>query len=65
MSDILIEQAGGNLFLLRPVTTDAAEWLDENVGVDSTWSGAVPVQPRYLQHLLRGVHEAGLTSEWA
>ena len=64
MEDIYIEQHGHNLILLRPVSTDAAEWFEENVGCDSTWGGAVACEPRYVQEILRGAADAGLTSRW-
>lgn len=63
--DIQIERHGFNLILLRPVSSDAAEWLEENVGCDANWGGALCAHPSNVQEVLRGAYEAGLTSEWA
>lgn len=51
----------GNLFLVRPVSSAAFDWLRENVAEDAQHFGnALVVEPRYITDLVRGMVDAGL-----
>jgi hypothetical protein len=48
----------GSLVLVRPLTDDVEEWLEEHT--DGQWfGGALVVEPRYLKPLLEGMVEEG------
>ena len=54
---------GGSIFLLKPVTDEAREWVEENVsreGFQPYWP-MVCVEWRYLDALLDGIDGMGLT----
>lgn len=49
----------GSIFLVRPETSTAREWLDEHT--DGTWfGGALAVEPRYVEALVDGMVGDGL-----
>ena len=59
---------GGTLYMLTPATDEARAWLDEHidVGPDTiTWCGALPVEHRYIEGIVRGILSDGLTVEEA
>lgn len=48
----------GSLVLVRPLDTDAREWLAANTG--GRWfGGALAVEPRFVENLLVLLDEAG------
>ena len=51
-----------SLFLIRPVSPNGKQWLDENVGDENTliFGGAVVCEPRYVEAIMDGAIEAGL-----
>ena len=52
----------GSLSLVTPVTQAAREWIDAHVPEDAPWCGpSLAVAPRYLDALLEGMEEDGLT----
>lgn len=58
--DIGVEDHG-SIFLLRPRTARAIEWLRRAVGEESVWwAGALVVEHRYLTNIVAGAIEAGL-----
>jgi hypothetical protein len=58
----LIFENHGSLFLIRPLSTEAQQWLDENVGDENTltFGGAVVCEPRYVDAIVYGAVQAGL-----
>lgn len=51
----------GSIFLVRPVSSFAAEWLRENVSEESTRFGnALVVEHRYVGDLAEGMKSDGL-----
>ena len=60
--DILIEgNARDTVFLFRPLTNFAAEWLSENVSEDALWFGnALAVEHRYVDALIERLTDAGM-----
>ncbi len=51
----------GSLWLVRPLTDAAREWIDENVDPDAQWlGGALAVEHRYVQGILEGMQLDGL-----
>jgi hypothetical protein len=62
MSDIEIENHG-SIWLVRPLTQHATEWLHVNVQADAQWfGGALVVEPRYVANLVNGLSEEGSLS---
>ncbi len=52
----------GSIILVRPLSSACNEWLEENVTTDALYFGpALAVEPRYLEDLIAGMVEAGLT----
>jgi hypothetical protein len=50
-----------SIFLVRPVSSAATEWLRENVAEDSQWfGGALVVEHRYISDLVEGMKLHGL-----
>jgi hypothetical protein len=61
--DFLLEDHG-SLVLLQPVTAAALEWVKDNIGADNGYQPCWPtvtVEPRYVQPILDGIREAGMT----
>jgi hypothetical protein len=54
----------GSLFLLRPLTSAATEWMQENLPMDSPetqfWGEAIVIEPRYLEPIIEGILADGL-----
>ena len=54
----------GSLFLLRPLTTLAHEWMHEHLPVDHPetqfFAGAIVVEPRYIGPIVEGIVGDGL-----
>jgi hypothetical protein len=58
--DVLIENHF-SLFLVRPMTDRAADWLTENIGEDSQYFGDASVcEPRFVADLVEGMRRDGL-----
>jgi len=54
-------QNEGSLCLLRPLTGQAVEWLDEHIEQDRQIFGtAVVVEHRYVADIVRGIRADGL-----
>jgi hypothetical protein len=48
----------GSLYMFRPRTAEAYEWLRENT--DGEWFGlALAVEPRYVDGLVQGIRDEG------
>jgi hypothetical protein len=51
---------GGSLFLVRPQTDAAREYLREHVDAEAQWfNGALVVEHRYAAALVRGLRDDG------
>ena len=54
----------GSLFLLRPRSAAAKEWMQQNLPVDSPetqfWCDAVVIEPRYVDAIVDGIIGNGL-----
>jgi hypothetical protein len=51
----------GSIFLIRPFSPDAKEWLHTFVDPESHYLGnALAVESRYIAEIVAGMHEAGL-----
>jgi hypothetical protein len=51
----------GTIFLVRPVSSMACDWITANVSEDSQYFGsALVVEHRYIGDLFRGMVDAGL-----
>ena len=58
--DVTVENHG-SLFLLRPHTPEAEDWIKEFVQDDAqTFGGALVVEPRYVDVIVQGMIEHGL-----
>jgi hypothetical protein len=52
----------GSIWLLRPMTEAAREWVANSISQDSTeWCGGIVVEPRYIRDILDGIDDEGLT----
>ena len=61
MSEDFELQNEGSLYLLRPLTAQAAEWLDEHIDKNRQMFGtAVVVEHHYIADIVRGIRDAGL-----
>lgn len=54
----------GSLFLLRPLTSAAKEWMQEHLPVGSPetqfWGDAIVIEPRYVAPIVDGIIGDGL-----
>ena len=58
--DVHVENRG-SIFLVRPVSNSACDWLTENVQNDAQYFGSALVcEHRYISDLVEGMREAGL-----
>jgi hypothetical protein len=64
MGDFHVENHG-SIFLLTPVTSAGADWINEHIGEDAiTWGqGSVVVEHRYIEAIVAGAIGDGLTVE--
>ena len=61
MSEDFELQDEGSLYLLRPLTREAVEWLDEHIEQNRQMFGtAVVIEHRYVADIVRGIRDAGL-----
>jgi len=61
--DVLVENHG-SIFLLRPLTEIAREWVNEHIGQDNGYQPIWPtvlLEPRYVEPILTGLRNDGLT----
>ena len=59
--DIFVENYG-SIFLFRPMTQAATDWIEQNVSGDRQWFGnALAVESRYALDLADGMRRDGLT----
>jgi len=59
--EFLIENHG-SVFLLRPLTEAARNWIDEHIGADNGFQPMYPtvvIEPRYIEHIIHGLIEEG------
>jgi len=59
--DFLIENHG-SVFLLRPLTDAARNWIDEHIGADNGFQPMYPtvlIEHRYIFAIVRGLVEEG------
>jgi hypothetical protein len=50
------------VYLLRPLSEHARQWLDQNISEDSQWfGGALVVEHRYIGAIVEGIRADGLT----
>lgn len=57
-------QNEGSIFLLRPKSPAAEEWLWENIPSDAQcWGNAVVVEHRYIADIVEGIQADGLVVE--
>ena len=58
--DVQVENHG-TIFLVRALSTFAANWIEEHVSDDGQFfGGALLVEHRYIADLVAGMREAGL-----
>lgn len=52
----------GSVFVVSPLTVAGHEWAEENLPVDAMkWAGGVVVGAGYVQAILEGIHNDGLS----
>jgi hypothetical protein len=58
--DFFVENHG-SIFLLRPVSPSASDWISENIPDDAQFLGdAVAVEHRYIADIVEGIKRDGL-----
>jgi hypothetical protein len=54
----------GSLFLIRPLSAAAKEWMQQNLPIDPPetqfWRDAVVIEPRYIDAIVDGIIGDGL-----
>jgi hypothetical protein len=51
-----------SLFLLRPRTPAAFDWIEENLPLDRlTWNNATVSEPRFVWSIILGIQDSGLS----
>lgn len=59
-ADVII-QNHGSIVLFKLETDEARTWVEENIGGDATyWAGGLVAEPRYVNHVTRGMLNDGL-----
>jgi hypothetical protein len=54
----------GSIVLIRPLTDDVSDWLDEHVDPDAQWfGGALACEPRYVEPLVTALIEEGYAAQ--
>lgn len=63
VTDIMV-QNHGSIVLVYPVSSEAREWIEQNVSDESQWfGGGLVVEPRYVENLIQGMLNDGLVVE--
>lgn len=61
MSDFSVENHG-TIYLLRPLTEDAEQWIEDHIPEDAqTWGNAIVVEHRYIGAIVDGFQGDGLS----
>jgi hypothetical protein len=51
-----------SLFLLRPLSPAAFDWIEEHLPTDRlTWGNATVIEPRYVWNIILGIQDSGLS----
>ena len=51
-----------SLFLLRPLSPAAFDWIEQNLPLDRlTWGHATVIEPRYVWPIILGIQDSGLS----
>jgi len=50
---------GSPLFLVKPKTVKAKQWLDANIEYQLIIDEGIPIDPRHVDDVLAGLQEAG------
>jgi len=63
MPDFTVKNEG-SLVLLEPFSDQARDWVDEHISENAQWYfGAVVVEHRYIEPIIEGIQEDGMTVE--
>ena len=63
MSDFVLSDHG-TLAILVPLSEEAHDWVDDNLGDDALWYGrGIAIEARYVGAILEGITSDGLTVE--
>jgi hypothetical protein len=61
-SDFIVENHG-SIFLLRPVSDAASQWIDDHIGRDNGYQPYYPtvvIEHRYITNIVEGIVADGL-----
>ena len=51
-----------SLFLLRPLTPAASDWIADNLPLNRlTWGRSTVIEPRYVWSIILGIQDSGLS----
>lgn len=63
MTDFTVSNHG-SICILTPHTEDAQEWVENHLPEDAlTFAGGIVIEPRYIDDILDGISEDGLSYE--
>lgn len=52
----------GSITVLKAVSGGAKDWVDTHIPEDALyWAGGVVIEPRYVEPILNGIEDDGLT----
>lgn len=54
---------GDRVIILTPLNAAAAEWVTENVNTEEWQGQQIVCEPRYIEHVLVDIENAGFTVE--
>jgi hypothetical protein len=55
---------GGSVFLLTPLTPSGQQWVEDNLPAEALrYAGAIAIEHRYIDPIVEGLMDAGLTLE--
>jgi hypothetical protein len=55
----------GSIFLLRPITQPAVDWIERHIGADNGFQPYYPtaiIEPRFMDDVLVGIRKLGLVA---
>ena len=58
MADVEVHDHG-SVVIINIVSDEARAWVLENVEVRQTWGRGIVVEPRYVDHIIDGLRDAG------
>ena len=56
---------GPSVYILKPLTESAEEWIDERIDPNATWyGGGVAIEHGFIDDVMMGIEIDGLTEQF-